>query len=555
SSVICAARSASSPRGPCACGARPASGRRSAMATAAADLGLERAEPGVLPPGPRAPALVQFLHFGFRPIAFLEECARRYGTPFTLRVPARPPLAMFSDPEAIREIFTGDPETLRAGEANNLLEPMLGQHSLLLLDGPRHLRQRRLMLPPFHGERMQAYGRVMREIADRSIDAWPVGRPFPIHERMQAITLDVILRTVFGLDEGALLDRLRERLRRLMAFVSGTLGVRPPVARPRGRGAAGRRLGGGGGGGVQRAGAPEPPRRPRRGRQGDGAPEPRDLPGEPPPPGADAHRRVRPARRRGRLALHLPDPPPPRPVAESGALRPGAVHRRPPESVRVLPLRRRGAPLHRRGVRHLRDEDRAGGDTDARRAERRARVHGPHRAPHRHPRALGRDAGGGGAPGARARLAGVAARAFVRPLAVRDHGGDRRDVLGPRKRVPAAGCLLRRGRGHARTDLLARFVLVYVPLLVLGAPARAIFWYTSFIGILGVIGHCNTRVRLPSAAHSLVMTPQFHALHHSIDRGLSDSNYANILPVWDTSSAPSATRTGTRRVRSACATT
>src|SRR5439155_1495482 len=131
----------------------------------------------------------------------------------------------FSDPEAIREIFTGDPELLRAGEANNLLEPMLGQHSLLLLDGPRHLRERRLMLPSFHGERMQAYGRVMREITDRSIDAWPVGRPFPIHDQMQAITLDVILRTVFGLDEGVLLDRLRERLRRLMAFVSGTLGV------------------------------------------------------------------------------------------------------------------------------------------------------------------------------------------------------------------------------------------------------------------------------------------------------------------------------------------
>ena len=195
------------------------------MATPAAALELERAQPGALPPGPRLPALVQFLHLGFRPIAFLEECARRYGTPFTLRVPARPPLAMFSDPEAIREIFTGDPETLRAGEANNLLEPMLGQTSLLLLDGPRHLRQRRLMLPPFHGERMQAYGRVMREIADRSIDAWPVGRPFPIHDRMQAITLDVILRTVFGLDEGALLDRLRERLRRLMTFISGKLGV------------------------------------------------------------------------------------------------------------------------------------------------------------------------------------------------------------------------------------------------------------------------------------------------------------------------------------------
>ena len=195
------------------------------MPTAATYHEIESAQAGVLPAGPRLPAIVQFLHMGFRPTAFLEQCARRYGDPFTLHIPARPPLVMFSDPEAIREIFTGDPELLRAGEANNLLEPMLGQHSLLLLDGPRHLRERRLMLPPFHGERMQAYGRVMREIADRSIDAWPVGRPFPIHERMQAITLDVILRTVFGLDEGAVLVRLRECIRSLTAFVSGALGV------------------------------------------------------------------------------------------------------------------------------------------------------------------------------------------------------------------------------------------------------------------------------------------------------------------------------------------
>ena len=80
------------------------------MATSAAAFEVERVQPGVLPPGPRLPALVQFLHLGFRPIAFLEECDRRYGTPFTLRVPARPSLVMFSDPEAIREIFTGDPE-------------------------------------------------------------------------------------------------------------------------------------------------------------------------------------------------------------------------------------------------------------------------------------------------------------------------------------------------------------------------------------------------------------------------------------------------------------
>ena len=91
---------------------------------------------------------------------------------------------------------------------------------------------------------------------------------------------------------------------------------------------------------------------------------------------------------------------------------------------------------------------------------------------------------------------------------------------------------LKAARLHA-TNLLARFVLVYAPLVVLGAPARVIFWHTSFISILGVIGHSNTRVRLPSAVHRLVMTPQVHALHHSIDRTLSDSNYANILPIWD----------------------
>jgi len=195
------------------------------MATAAAYHELESAGSGILPPGPRLPSIVQFLHMGFRPTAFLEECARRWGDPFTLHIPARPPLVMFSDPEAIREIFTGDPEVLHAGEANSILGPIVGEYSLLLLDGARHLRQRRLMLPPFHGERMQAYGRTMREITDRSIDAWPVGRPFPIHDRMQAITLDVILRTVFGLDEGEALARLRERLRRLTAFVSGALGV------------------------------------------------------------------------------------------------------------------------------------------------------------------------------------------------------------------------------------------------------------------------------------------------------------------------------------------
>jgi cytochrome P450 len=127
---------------------------------------------------------------------------------------------VFSDPEAIKEIFTVDPERLPAGETRVGLKPLVGEHSLLLLDGARHMHARRLMMSPFHGERMQVYGEIMRDIADRSINSWPVGRPFPIHSQMQGITLDVILRTVFGIDEEADLVRLRDRLTQLLSLVA-----------------------------------------------------------------------------------------------------------------------------------------------------------------------------------------------------------------------------------------------------------------------------------------------------------------------------------------------
>src|SRR5262249_1923028 len=148
------------------------------------------------------------------------DCERAYGDCFTMRFPTmpgargvrRPTFVLFSDSEAVREIFTADGEHASAGEVNSFLEPLLGQHSLLLLDGARHLRERRLMQPPFHGERMQAYGDVMRDVTDRVVHDWAVGRPFPIHPEMQRITLEVILRTVFGVDEGPRLTRLRDLL-------------------------------------------------------------------------------------------------------------------------------------------------------------------------------------------------------------------------------------------------------------------------------------------------------------------------------------------------------
>lgn len=125
-----------------------------------------------------------------RPIEVMRDAHEEYGEVFTLRLPSQPPFVFFSEPAAIKQIFTSDPDEMHAGEANAILRVVVGDNSLLLLDGQRHLRERRLMMPSFHGERMRAYGVTMREIAARTIARWPRGRSFPIHEEMQAITLD-----------------------------------------------------------------------------------------------------------------------------------------------------------------------------------------------------------------------------------------------------------------------------------------------------------------------------------------------------------------------------
>src|SRR5262249_54648480 len=165
-----------------------------------------------LPPGPTSPPLLQAMRWVQWPLHFLAECAQHFGETFTVRSPSGPPIVMFSDPDAIKTIFTGDEEALRAGEANYRLEPILGKHSLLILDGREHLRERRLLQPPFHGDRMLAYGAVMRDIAAATVDRWPTGRPFAVHPQMQGVTLDVILRTVFGLAEGPATRDLRAAL-------------------------------------------------------------------------------------------------------------------------------------------------------------------------------------------------------------------------------------------------------------------------------------------------------------------------------------------------------
>jgi cytochrome P450 family 135 len=166
-----------------------------------------------LPPGPPLPKAVQTAIWSRQARRFLFSCQERYGDVFTLRIAYEGEWVMLADPEAIKQVFTGDPRVFHAGEGNHILEPFLGPNSVLVLDEKPHMSQRKLLLPPFHGERMQAYRETMREIAAREIDGWPVGTPYKLRPRMQAITLEIILRTVFGVRDGGGLGDLRAALR------------------------------------------------------------------------------------------------------------------------------------------------------------------------------------------------------------------------------------------------------------------------------------------------------------------------------------------------------
>jgi cytochrome P450 family 135 len=176
-----------------------------------------------MPPGPRLPRALQTLGFMLTGPRFLETCRRRYGDVVTFGTLFDQQFVMLFDPAPVKELFQGPGEQLRAGEANAMLGPVLGERSVLLLDGTEHLRHRRLMLPSFHGQRMQGFADAMRRSTDLEVDAWPVGEPFPLLPSMQSLTLRVVLQAVFGYEPGAEEEELRRRLRAMVA----------PLARPR----------------------------------------------------------------------------------------------------------------------------------------------------------------------------------------------------------------------------------------------------------------------------------------------------------------------------------
>jgi cytochrome P450 family 135 len=166
----------------------------------------------LLPPGPRLPVFVQTAAWATRPWDFMERCAARYGDMFTMRLAGERLWVMVSHPDAVKEVFSGPPELLHAGEGNRVLLPMVGANSVLLLDEDAHREQRRLLMPPFRGNHLASYADAMTAIAQAEIARWPRGQPVRLHPRMQALTLEVILRAVFGLSEGERLDRLRAEL-------------------------------------------------------------------------------------------------------------------------------------------------------------------------------------------------------------------------------------------------------------------------------------------------------------------------------------------------------
>ncbi len=176
----------------------------------------EATPPAPIPGPPRFGAL-GMARWVFRPLPLLRELNERYGP--TLLLPgtgSRPPMLWLGDPDAIRDLYAGDPDALHAGEANEVLEGVLGRWSMFLLDGAAHRRERKLVMPAFHGARMRAYTAEMRRAAREAVARWRPGEPFSFLDEMQVVALDLLARTVFGVEEGSATWRLRDLLRELV---------------------------------------------------------------------------------------------------------------------------------------------------------------------------------------------------------------------------------------------------------------------------------------------------------------------------------------------------
>lgn len=176
-----------------------------------------------LPDGPNAPRFIQLLQWIANPLNYLETAAECYGEIFTTRWGNLSPYVLLSNPQAIQKLLTADPKQFDSGSGNYILQPILGNYSIVLLDGERHQRQRQLLTPPFHGERMKAYGKLMCDLTEKLIGQQGHGKPFPVRFVMQEISLQVILNAVFGIHEGKRYQQLKDLFTSLLDAVSSPI--------------------------------------------------------------------------------------------------------------------------------------------------------------------------------------------------------------------------------------------------------------------------------------------------------------------------------------------
>ncbi len=198
-----------------------------------------------LPPGPRMPAALQTLIWALAPTWMMDRCARTLGEAFTLTfAPSGLKLTMVSDPQAVKTVFTAPPDVAPSAAGMSPLAPVMGRSSVLVLTGPEHMRQRKLLLPPFHGERMREYEHVIVEATKRDMASWPLGKPMRLQRHTRLITLEVILRAVFGVDAERM-QPLKDAIGDLFEPVGVLAVLRAVMSRPsreRPTGAIGRAL-------------------------------------------------------------------------------------------------------------------------------------------------------------------------------------------------------------------------------------------------------------------------------------------------------------------------
>lgn len=172
----------------------------------------------LLPPGPRSPAWWQLVRYSFWPLGFLERCQRRFGDEFTIRQAGYGTLVLLASPEAVKDVFRGDPHVLHSGEGNEFLSASAGKNSVLVLDDEPHDRQRRVLLPPLKGERMRAFFSAMQQATLEEVRTWPAGKRFKLEGPMRNITCRVILQAVLGLPAGERLKEMEAKVHHLLSF-------------------------------------------------------------------------------------------------------------------------------------------------------------------------------------------------------------------------------------------------------------------------------------------------------------------------------------------------